>query len=603
MAPKKSRKLSELKPGTKDCGGMPPMKRAKTKAKATPPSVADGQSTFVVDDRGQALCAHLADVLQPYPPSIAQPSSSPAPSVQIPSSVTRAASVSPPRPAAPSGERCLREVESNCSAYSSTPLASGGLVECKSHYDIQNLAQHVAATLSGMQVPGPDGSPTSPTSMLSDAMDDVTWSGAFSGIETYAISDRRMEIAFSRRLRRKLQPHVKGRHLWCVEWNEQARSELLHHPALGDECCIFGDIKDFVRPEFKNVVDHVFKHPHLHHVLKPAVLSGKLVGAQPKAFCYRHNQVCLARRTRGHRAGTPCTDFSKRGSQLGLQGPTVVYLLVWMTMMVSLQPDVIGQENVREFPADVLAEYLGHIYSLQWATENSINFAFPVNRFRQLCILNHKERTMPYSDLIAWDAFLRDFYRTRSIDCNHKLFFEATQEDLLIMHNDLTNKGKGKTKKASMRTTVVDLDNFDWAGTLPPGQIRHLKAYRKVAAGEAFALSQDVDTGFGSHSSDGVLHTIIRNCRPTWLDWLSRPATGSELLFTQGVLLPQHMENKITGGVAVSPFNIESEDRTETSRGNQAGNGMNIQVAALMTQYMLLNLVLKDSPTFKGESL
>ena len=50
MAPKKSRKLSELQPGTKDCGGMPPMKRAKTKAKATPPSVADGQSTFVVDD-------------------------------------------------------------------------------------------------------------------------------------------------------------------------------------------------------------------------------------------------------------------------------------------------------------------------------------------------------------------------------------------------------------------------------------------------------------------------------------------------------------------------------------------------------------------------
>ena len=30
---------------------------------------------------------------------------------------------------------------------------------------------------------------------------------------------------------------------------------------------------------------------------------------------------------------------------------------------------------------------------------------------------------------------------------------------------------------------------------------------------------------------------------------------------------------------------------------------MNIQVAALMTQYMLLNLVLKDSPKFKGESL
>ena len=212
--------------------------------------------------------------------------------------------------------RTLQQHFSDASA-SSAAVEDGGLQECKNEFDVHSWALPVASNISKMTTQTADGTTVSVLDSLEAASLETTWSGCFSGIETYASADARMAIAF-RQLRR---PHGRrrgrvplqhARHVWCCEWNATARGELLIHPCLGD-CCIFGDIISFVKPEFDAIIKHVQKFPHLHHVLKDVVISGRLVGRRPRAWCYRHGRYCVALPTDGHRAGTPRTDFSKQG--------------------------------------------------------------------------------------------------------------------------------------------------------------------------------------------------------------------------------------------------------------------------------------------------
>ena len=219
--------------------------------------------------------------------------------------------------AAPGRGRVLTATLSNASARSSTPMAEGGLRECKTHFDIQNWPAHVAQVVAQMTTPDMGGLETNAAITLEYAGENTTWSGCFSGVETYAIADMRMDLAYKKlnEKSRRRNTHVSTihthRHLWCVEWNAAARGELLIHPALGD-CCIFGDVLSFVKPEFNAIIRHIQQHLHLHQVLKDVAISGRLVGTRPKAYCFRHNRVCEAQKTDGHRAGTPCTDFSKQ---------------------------------------------------------------------------------------------------------------------------------------------------------------------------------------------------------------------------------------------------------------------------------------------------
>ena len=502
--------------------------------------------------------------------------------------VAAAATVAPVAAPPTYSNRTLTRHASEASGTSET-YAAGGQMECKSHDDVQNWGDTIVDFEANMTTTRKDGTSTCAADLIDEASERLTWSGAFSGVETYAAADLRMAVAFSRRCGRRSHRglrHAKlrhAKHLWCVEWDGAARSELMVHPALGD-CCIFGDVLTFVKPEYDGVIKHVQKFPHLHHVLKDVVTSGRLVGKRPSAYCFRHCKVCEAKATFGHRAGTPCTDFSKQGSQLGLNGPTVVYLMVWFAIMNSLQPTVIGQENVSMFPAEILGEYLPD-WHLQWATEDSPNFGFPVSRIRQLCGLTHKQRTMPPSSIVKLSSWFREFHRSRSPACTHEIFFEATDDDVSDMFNDMV------AKKKKVKDALFDPATFDFTRLLAPGHCKALKSYRKLSANQAYSLGQEPDSGHGCMSTNGLLPTIIKNCRPLWLEFASnpRPATGRELLHTQGIALPERMKVSICNGHPCSSFDVENPQRSEGSQSAQAGNGMNIMIAAVLTQFLVLS--------------
>ena len=74
-----------------------------------------------------------------------------------------------------------------------------------------------------------------------------TVSGAFSGVETPTTGSLHMANAFAAR---SGTGPCCAKHLWVIEWNADAIQELLVHPGLGDDCCVFGNIMDFVNPAY-----------------------------------------------------------------------------------------------------------------------------------------------------------------------------------------------------------------------------------------------------------------------------------------------------------------------------------------------------------------
>ena len=276
---------------------------------------------------------------------------------------------------------------------------------------------------------------------------------------------------------------------------------------------------------------------------------------------------------------------------LGLSGPTVVYLMVWLALMNSLQPAIIGQENVELFPAKILAEYLP-AWNLQWATEDAVNFGFPVHRIRQLCTLGHKEKTVNPDLMAPLANWFREFHRSRTPACTHEIFVHAKADDVKNMYDE-ANKSKKKCNGVAF-----DQADFDWTKLLAPGHAKALKTYRKAFPKQAYSLGQEPANGFSANSADGVLQTIIRNCRPLWLDFLPnpRPATGLELLGTQGVVVPASMRLALCDQQPVCPFDLPNPQRSEASKCAQAGNGMNIEVAALLSLFLLLTKLLNPAP-------
>ena len=126
-----------------------------------------------------------------------------------------------------------------------------------------------------------------------------------------------------------------------------------------------------------------------------------------------------------HIAGTPCTDFSLRGSQDGADGVTIVYLYAWAAQRRDLQEEYVVQENVVQFEIELLDDLLGDLYHIDAVVTDPTSTGWPVNRTRRYIIMRHKIKTgsfatplnqfarlflklpsdMPKIPMPAWDAF------------------------------------------------------------------------------------------------------------------------------------------------------------------------------------------------------
>ena len=84
-----------------------------------------------------------------------------------------------------------------------------------------------------------------------------------------------------------------------------------------------------------------------------------------------------------HVAGVPCTDFSLMGKRQQTHGLTMQCFLVWIRLVVIVQPLFILFENVRFFPVDVLRDLLGHLYFVDDALVDPSKLGWPARRIRR----------------------------------------------------------------------------------------------------------------------------------------------------------------------------------------------------------------------------
>ena len=476
-----------------------------------------------------------------------------------------------------------RKLRRHGSGASATRVSDGGLPEVNSLTDMHNWPSHIIDRIDALaNLDKHDGVSSGWADVytgLAKSCRTLTVSGAFSGIETQAVGMARLMSAFQNKTSSVCQ---SPKHLWVIEWDKHAIAELLVHPSL-QHACVFGDIAGFINPAFKQVCCHLTNNPHLAvDALQKVVVDGSLVTL--RAYCQRHKKRCRIRKTDLHFAGTPCTAYSSQGAGLKNDDPNILHLLVWCALMVRLQIRAVGQENVSTFPTDMFQRMLGHMYSIDWFVTDIPDFGWAGHRTRKYHGMTLNGELKFGIDSLS--VFMRGFHRVCNVSL--EVFFCAPPDMVQSYLEDLLGESEAGD-------VMPDASNPEcWIKCLLNTQVQRLEKYRSVVPGRAFSLGQNPCSDRGAHSdADGFLHTVIKNCRPMWIDCLSPPrlAIPEEILGTQGLyIFPDDKAKILPAGVQFSSFDVQLLGRKRNKLSDFAGNAMNVHLISVLTTWLLLSI-------------
>ena len=107
-------------------------------------------------------------------------------------------------------------------------------------------------------------------------------------------------------------------------------------------------------------------------------------------------------------AGSACTDFSSFGNRQMSAGPTVIYLLILLRMILDWKPDILLHENVISFPQRLLEEVLDSLYSIESHILHPQQGGFPIDRRRRYCICRFRLKLTSLDDI----TLISDVFRT-----------------------------------------------------------------------------------------------------------------------------------------------------------------------------------------------
>ena len=95
-------------------------------------------------------------------------------------------------------------------------------------------------------------------------------------------------------------------------------------------------------------------------------------------------------------AGTPCVDFSSRGTMKGLLGDTAAFLFAWIAQRRQLQEPFVVQENVVAFATESIHDTLGDLYHVDQAVLDPFEFGWPIARRCKYTVLRHRAKSGPW---------------------------------------------------------------------------------------------------------------------------------------------------------------------------------------------------------------
>ena len=223
-----------------------------------------------------------------------------------------------------------------------------------------------------------------------------------------------------------------------------------------------------------------------------------------------------------HIAGTPCTDFSTRGSRNKELGKSFVCLLAWISMRLMLQESVVIQENVVQFCTELLVRLLGHLYHFRVVERSPSQLGWPVTRNRLWTVMRHRYKTGSFK--MPLTIFAKLFYKPLLFGLNIAstippwfCFFVASAKELVeelqwaCSRPESAYTGGGEFTPVDLFTSCF---GTFWQ-VLTDCEKNFLSTYQTLWPGLIHSLNQNPMVS-ATHSNFDHIRTIIKNAGIMW---------------------------------------------------------------------------------------
>ncbi|CAK0796341.1 unnamed protein product [Prorocentrum cordatum] len=255
-----------------------------------------------------------------------------------------------------------------------------------------------------------------------------TSSSAFSGIGTPEAAATQLHRAVQARRPDRLVRRPKM--LYAIEWGADCQVELdLILQDTRSDGCLFGDIAQFFVPNLQDTVAALRLCPdRACQVLGPSIKGGHSVTR--RGHCLRHGRHCNLQLARRHMAGTSCKGSSAQGRREQEGHKSIVDTLAWIALRRLIQEPEVGQENVEHFPTELLSEYLGDLYFIDWVILDPRMHGWPCARARKWTMMRHRQKTLAMIHPLS--QFLRRFHRVCTYTWREYWFLHRYYDDATI---------------------------------------------------------------------------------------------------------------------------------------------------------------------------
>lgn len=369
-----------------------------------------------------------------------------------------------------------------------------------------------------------------------------------------------------------------------IEVNHECQQELLLRSRKGDcDSCVFCDVCDFIHPKLVEPMKQLKKtcSDNLMDILKPVVLAGKAVVTE--AYCLRHGKKCSLRQAALEAAGTPCQEFSSRGTGEGEHGANMLAFMIWIAIRYKLNNAVILHENVQSFPIKILAMFFDATYFIETVVVEGTSFGWPTARTRRWTVLRHKAKTLSFRSPL--NVFTKLF--ERRADFSWLAYLRATDAEL---ESELAwASGRNTSKTGGRILTLKDPDPF--FNALTDTETKIVEKYRELVGknnnGKALCslkqnpFTRESGSCFAHFTHDDVQHTVTKNVGLLWVTGIhpERWMTPYEVLLAQ--CFPVYSDLYGHEHVSFAQDRVRSRNAIFA----QSGNSMPLSMSGLFVFY------------------
>ena len=228
-----------------------------------------------------------------------------------------------------------------------------------------------------------------------------------------------------------------------------------------------------------------------------------------------------------HIAGTPCVDFSSRGTQEGEEGSAQVCFMCWLLHRAAVQEAYIIHENVPGFQVEGLSRALGRWYDVDSALVCPSWFGWPITRKRRYTVLRHKVKSLPFRS--PWSVFTKMFFRSPMDPIPLPPHADGADSDpdppwacfMVASAEELSEELEWASTRPSSKACVQPKDmlrpysGLSFYACLTEEEEKYLREYELRFPGCAYSLNQSPSFG-ATHSSKTHLQCLIKNLGILW---------------------------------------------------------------------------------------